>query len=55
MKLPIRLALAAAFVLTLTTPLSASPIGRDADPANPVKVIRRVVVWILDELGVPRP
>lgn len=59
-RLPTRLALAAALVVTMFAPLGRPgshplAIGRDDDPREPVKIIRRLVVWIFDELGVPRP
>jgi hypothetical protein len=56
-----RFLLAVALVLSLFAPLGNRQhthrlaISRDGDPTNPVKVIRRIVVWIFDELGVPQP
>jgi hypothetical protein len=56
-----RFFLAATLVVSLFAPLGRPDgrhrlaIGHDGDPSNPVKVIRRIVVWIFDELTVPLP
>jgi hypothetical protein len=60
-KRSVRFVLVSAVVLTLTMPVSGLAktrqlaIGRDDEPRDPVKIIHRIVVWIFDELGVPRP
>jgi hypothetical protein len=59
-RLSSRFALAAALALSLSTPLGSRgshrlSIGRDDGPSNPIKIIRRIIVSILDELEIPKP
>ena len=46
--------------MSLSAPLGSHSahrfaIDRDDGPSNPIKIIHRIVVWVFDELGVPKP